>query len=196
MQIQQWSWVIVPITMFVLFLLSQLAKRDEEKKRQARLSPQRRDVPAPAEDDQRTEMQRFLDEVRGMRDRAEQKKQEAQAPWSPPPERIERVVPVVREVRRVEPKPKPQRRRSVTPPQEPAVLEVVALTENADDATVPRRQARAATIRNAAAPAIAEMFTLLRTPRSLATAWILKELLDRPMCMRLGRGGAGATGWV
>src|SRR5438132_8782567 len=80
----QWSWLIVPITMFVLFVISQLMKRDEEKQRQRPVvGPRRKPADEDAEDN-RSEMQKFLDEVQRMRERSEQKKQETTAPWSAP----------------------------------------------------------------------------------------------------------------
>src|SRR5438105_5091808 len=79
-----WSWLIVPITMFVLFVISQLMKRDEEKQRRRPVVGPRREPAHEEAEDNRSDMQKFLDEVQRMRERNEQKKQETTAPWSVP----------------------------------------------------------------------------------------------------------------
>ena len=175
---QQWSWLIVPIIMFVLFVVSQLMRREEEKQRQRRLSQPRREPQPPRPEDDRSEMQRFLDEVQRMRERSEQKKQEATAPWSPPVQQPEPVVPVVR----VAPRPQP-RRRAPTPPAQPQpVLEVLAVET---ESRVPTSKASVGAVRRrGASPAARQMLSLLQSPQSLATAWLLKEVFDRPLCMR------------
>jgi|ERR1051326_5752073 hypothetical protein len=176
----QWSWLIVPVTMFVLFVLSQLMKRDEQKQRQRRVEGPRRE---PAPEDDRSEMQKFLDEVQRLRDRAEQKKKEAATPWSAP----QRIEP---EVQTTAPQPRPvvrvasERRRPsvrITKPQ--PVLEVVAADDDEAAATV-RKSEPVTMARPPASAAARQMLELLRSPQSLATAWILKEVFDRPLCMR------------
>lgn len=185
----QWSWLIVPVTMFVLFLLSQILKRNEEKDRASR-----RPAPRPEQpEDTRSDMQRFLDEVQRLRDQATRKREAAAPPWSPPP----RPVPVVEEVRqpiRVTPRPVPQRRQPVVRPRPaPEVLEVIAVDqESASRAAKPVVTAKAVTTvlaaaRRPVAPIAVELLSLLSSPRSLATAVLLKEVLDRPLALRSER---------
>jgi hypothetical protein len=183
---EKWTWLIVPVTMFVLFVLSQLSKREQEKQKQRLVAAPRREPSEQRAEDKRSDLQRFLDEVQVLRDRAEQKKKEAVPLWSP----SERREPAVPELRQGSPVvPQPQRRNPALPqPQPQEVLEVIPVEDQGPAATARRAGALLAGhvgVKRSGSPAAREMLKLLGSPRSLATAWLLKEVFDRPLCMRL-----------
>src|SRR5262249_48223497 len=124
------------------------------------------------------EMQKFLDEVARMRERAEQKKQEATAAWSPAVERPEPAV----AVRWTPARPQPRSRPVVSIAEPQPMLEVLPVIEAVERAPAAKISV-AAEVRRGVSPAARQTLALLRSPQSLATAWLLKEVFDRPMCM-------------
>jgi hypothetical protein len=182
--VEKWTWLIVPVMMFVLFVLSQIMKRDEDKPRPRRQPQPRRDPAEPQQpQDQRGDLQRFLDEVQRLRERAEQKKQEASSPWAPPRPVQPVIVPEAGQAQRRKPVVKAVKKEEVlevvpvdTATEQPARILIAASREHA-------RPARPVS------PAAKQLLALLRSPSSLATAVLLKEVLDRPLCLRNERRG-------
>jgi hypothetical protein len=171
---REWTWLIVPLVALLLFLLSQVLNKDRQQVEQRR--PQRR----PG-----GELQRFLEEVRQLRQAKEPEPKLGEpvplyVPPPPPP-------PVVQQ--------RPEVRRTVAVPVLVGreVLDVLPANEpSAPPQGVSPKPAAALTVAplvtpSRVAPAVRRLVALLRDPRSLATAVLLKEVLDRPLAVRRRR---------
>ena len=169
-----WLQFIIPLALAVLYLLGHIVSSYQEQARQQQPRPPARPAP-PSDDAERErrarELQRRIDEARQRRreleEAAPRNAGEKSSPFGPPE------VPAVVLVQR-RPVPPPP----VRAPEPPPVV-------------VPPPPVPVAPIRTVAplpaAPVGAstrQVVALLRDRNSLAAAWLLKEILDRPVSRR------------
>jgi hypothetical protein len=193
---KDWIWLIVPLLPLLIFLIRQIFIREEQP------PPRRRQQPRPAQRpaaEQRGggDLKRFLDEVRQLRER----------PTSSP--KLGEPSPAfVAPVPDSKPIPEPQQRGQDSglqtqrwqqlPSQQPVVLEIPSVLPADPLPAAPALKVQPLTLDPKAVPlpirpvmapkkvsaATRRLVSLLGSRDSLATAVLLKEVLDRPISMR------------
>ncbi len=199
-----WIKWLVPLIILAGYILSHLAKNREEPRRSQRPPlppplPPRDSGERPAARRSPSEVDRFLEEVRRRRETGEKptvpaarepsSRGERERPR--PASKITAAEPVLRPQRtgREEPpKPRPARRPSGAQEAAPFAKLVPApapappsLAETAAAQAVMHFPSPAA---KPVSPAAQQLLELLKTPQSLQTAILLREVLDRPRCRR------------
>ena len=187
-----WTIIIVAVAMWFLSNLFR-GGEDERAKGDAKGPPRR--TPAGRGRPAGNDIDRFLEEINRRRKQAAERESTRTQPPPPPAARprprtrtarpeaergaaIPMVLPVEparREaVRRPAPPPEPAKPQAVRPvEQSPAPVSAVA-QENVAPVLTVRPQP----------PALTQLQSLLRTPQSLRTAFLLKEILGPPRCRR------------
>jgi hypothetical protein len=204
-----WEILVIPLIAFGVWILGTIFRGAEEaaKDRARRFpgegGPQRRRGA--------TDLDRFLEEARRRREGAEQAKagpavdpldrplsQQAEAPPRPTPilrpqpqqrrepakrvpqSRPKETTPPARPSPRVMLEMAPPETRAAPPPQPPPPPPSQEVPQVATTPpTVPRRQQVSA--------AVAQVARLLRSPQTAGAAYVLREILDEPMCKRRRR---------
>ncbi len=193
-----WEILIIPLIALGVWILGTLFKGEEERlKKNARRpsAPARQPLPRRPV----TALDRFLEEARLRREAEERRK----APPPPPPPSISRPPLSERPLRQRETPPRPARppkrteeipvalpvARPVTPP---VVAEAVLVTPRPQPATEtpPSPPPPAVPIVPRATPSspiLQQVRSLLSEPRTAGAAFALREIFDRPLCMRRRR---------
>lgn len=201
------DWVkwVIPLIALAVWILSNLAKNQQPERRLPR-------VPAPDRDDtprRRTaeELDRIISEAR--------KRREAPAPVLPPPVLEETVeasvappprampddadkIPTPRKESRktTRKEESPRRRRRLPNPEtvvanEEIIVARVVKPVQDTSALTPTRSEAAVVTRSAASVASAntllQVRDMLRSPQSLGVAFLLREILEPPLCLRQKR---------
>jgi hypothetical protein len=181
-----WELLIIPLIALGVWIIGTLFKSEDDKTRKgvarrgnvAGRQPGRRMV---------TDLDRFLEEARRRREPEDRRKAAA------PPARVPAPRPPVRE-RPSQPRDTPRRVASVVVQEEVAValpaLQPIAAPPFAEPvASQPSpREPPPATPAPAAAPRLPpipqQVRSLLSKPQTAATAFVLREIFDRPLCRR------------
>lgn len=202
-----WEVLIVPLIALGVWVLGTLFKTDDDprarpgQRRQGfGQGPTRRPV---------SDLDRFLAEARRKRETGERPRpapQPTQAATPPRPARSSTDAPLAQRVRpptvpppqrQPAPTPPPQRRRpeptvpvarpAPAPQPEPPTVEPIVAVVVEPTPVVPERKPVAA--KPAVAPALAQVLAMLRSPGVARTAFVLREVLDPPLCRRPHRFG-------
>jgi hypothetical protein len=181
-----WVMFIIPVIAVGIWAIKTAIEKGAEANR---------NVPQPARPggprrSASSEIDRFLEEVN--RRRQEQQRQ-SRRPAPPPPSRTIEVeveaqpAPRPRPVYRPRPSMPPPIRRPVPEPivvvAEPAIPEAIAVPATVSLATALITTAPPRVVRPVS-PLIQELQGMLRTPRSLRTAFVLTEVFGKPKCHR------------
>lgn len=189
-------WLIPVVVMVGAWILRGLLRSEEE--------PRPRQPAWPGEGPERsarpvTDVDRFLEEINRLRRKSAEERAEAPRPiLAPPPVRRPTVRPVTREAPRprpmttipvaipaAEPAPRQPFPEVVIPVEViPAVRPAPAASTGAAAAFVPTKM-----VARAPSPALAQLVASLRTRESVRSAFLLRELLDAPLCKRRQRRG-------
>lgn len=174
-----WEILIIPLIALGVWILGTLFKgEDERNKRGARgpggsvrRAPSRRPV---------TDLDRFLEESRRRREAEER---ERVLPVPPPRPVVSR--PPLRE-RVAKPRETPPRIAPAMPPQEspPVAVPVARPVEEPVAQAPPLPPAPPTRSQDRPSPILRHVRTLLSSPQSAGAAIVLREILDRPRCMR------------
>jgi hypothetical protein len=193
-----WEWLL-PIILAFWFLVTLIRKTEEERRNRERAGPNSDRPPPPARPRrQTTDIDRFLEEVNRRRGQAVERK----------PRTVTEARPTV--PRTVVPSPPPG--KSAAPPRPPAVQPVTSVLPPTVSvlaaATVPSvepvtavpatkpaqgvkwpgtdeaRQATSAAAGTTPAGSADSLLDLLRSPQSLQTIFLLREILAPPRCRR------------
>jgi hypothetical protein len=168
-----WEVLIIPAIALVVWILTTLFRGGENAQMPLR---RERDETTPTRRPA-TPLDRTLDEAR--RRRVQPPPVRRPAPPSQvrrpvlleevkePPRRPAPARPIVLELAEPEP-PRPQSRPEYTPPSAPTA-EVAPATQ---------------AVRQPASPVVGQVRQMLRSPRSAAAAFVLREILDEPRCRR------------
>ncbi len=174
-----WEILIIPLIALGVWILGTLFKGEEERlKKNARRpgAPPRRTPRRPV-----TDLDRFLEEAR-LRREAEEKRKAS----PPPPLRHERPL----RPREAPPRPaRPTSRIEETPVAPPVVAEAVVIAPRPQTATQPSPPAPpplpfAAASEVRVSPLLQQVRSLLSKPQTVGAAFVLREIFDRPLCMR------------
>lgn len=181
-----WEILIIPLIALFVWIIGTLFKSEDDKTkkgvgRRGNVSgrpPGRRPV---------TDLDRFLDEARRRRE------PEVPRKTAPPPPRAPVARPTVRE--RPQPPREPLRRAAPVLVEEevvvalpaPRPVEAVPVAELVAAESLPRQPSisvppPAVAVRSS--PISQQVRSLLRKPQTAATAFVLREVFDRPLCMR------------
>ncbi|MHB1426303.1 MAG: hypothetical protein ACYC3I_24325 [Gemmataceae bacterium] len=187
---QQWELLIIPLIALLVWIVGTLFKSEDDKTKKG--GPGRGNVSGrtpsrrPA-----TNLNRFLEEARRRREGDERPKATPAAPpprapiarpplrerASKPREAPPRVAPPV--IRREEVPVAVPAARAVAPPP---VVEPVPTVTPMSDIVIP---AAPTTTRDThLSPIVQQVHSLLSQPRTAATAFVLREIFDRPLCKR------------
>jgi hypothetical protein len=176
---------IVPVVVLVVWLLQQLLRARENEE------PVRPRPGAPAQGRGTSDIDRFLQEIDRMRRRPAGESSDRPRPAPPP---VQRPRPVqAAPVPRVRPVPRPVTARSSEPP--PEVIVVEAVQRGTPPAVVPVSTATPVHVAprvsralgdegRRLAPGARAALELVRSPKSLAAAVLLQEILGPPRCRR------------
>jgi hypothetical protein len=187
-----WEILIIPLIALGVWILGTLFKTGEDDKMKrgvrrpgsvAGRGPSRRPV---------TDLDRFLEEARRRREQEERPK----PPPAPPPARASVARPPLRE-RPTRPRETPPRVAApvIRAPEAPVALPVArpieqpAFVEPVVAATPPRDVPSSSTPAPATrpvptSPILQQVRSLLSKPQTAGTAFVLREIFDRPLCMR------------
>jgi hypothetical protein len=174
-----WEILIVPLIALGVWILGTLFRSEDEK---IKKGPRRPGSSAPRTSGRRpvTNLEQFLEEARRRREAEER----AKAPPPPPPPARS----PLRE-RPSRPAQKPAVRRAEVPVAVP-VARLVAPTEAIDVVEVVSASpppAPTTTREPQLSPMVQQVRSLLSKPQTAATAFMLREIFDRPLCQRRRR---------
>ncbi len=196
---RNWHFII-PIIAVAVWILSSLIKGNEEQVRRPRPRPEPDEPPPDRPRRAPSEIDRFLQEVqRRRKDKdGEERRKDPERRAEPVMAEIPRAIPVEpilipEPLRRASGRhgERASKRRSVEVP--PVVVQEVpppaALATSGSFWQPPAQAAQPTAARAAGTPAqqtsaSRQLLALLRSPQSLGTAFLLREVLDRPLSMR------------
>jgi hypothetical protein len=178
-----WEWV-VPVIALVLWILNNLIRNADEKQARNVRRPAEPEGERPAE---RTtsDVDQFLEEINRMRRRSTPQRREEP---KQPPVRSEEPAPVF--VPTVVERPRPQQRPRPRPAEKPRtmVAKPVAVQVGAEIRDVipvaPPNAPTALAPTRRPSPAVAQLWSMLRTPGSVQAAIMLQEVLGPPRCRK------------
>jgi hypothetical protein len=200
----QWEWLISVLFVLALIVNSFLRRNDEERRTSRPRLPGEPDRPPVERTPRRTgtDIDRFLEEVN--RRRRQSAEQHTEAGKREPPTVIPQAKPVP-----AKPRPRPTKPAGGTPSRpapalrpapERRVSEPVVVAEVVPVSPQPKVMAKVEHVvgrlaapappptRTAAPPTdLVGLVALLRSPQSLRTAIMLREIFDSPRCRRYGR---------
>jgi hypothetical protein len=189
----QWEILIIPLIALGVWILGTLFKtgEDEQTKKGGRKpggpsgrGPSRRPV---------TDLDRFLDDARRRRETEERRGKPALPP--PPPQPVIVRAPLSERPprpREAPPRSKPPVRREEVPVAipiarivaEPALPEAVLVEPRGHLSAEPPVIAPKSTRDTRISPIVQQVRALLSKPQTAGAAFVLREILDRPRCMR------------
>lgn len=185
-----WEILIIPLIALGVWILGTLVKSEDEKTKKGVRRPGSVSTRGPGRRPV-TDLDRFLEEARRRREAEESPK----PPPVPPPVRTPIARPPLRErpTRQREAPPRvaaPVIRTTevpvAQPVEQPALVEPVSTVVPARDATPPPPiETRPAQV----SPILQQVRSLLSKPQTAGTAFVLRELFDRPLCQRRHRFG-------
>jgi hypothetical protein len=181
----QWEILIIPLIALGVWIMGTLFKSEDDKTKQGARGrgnvPNRGPSRRPG-----TNFERFLEEARRRRE-AEDRPKAAPAP-PPPRPRVSR--PPLRErppqPREAPPLIRPKEVPIAVPVAQPIApppsVEPVAVAPQAGGDAIPAVPTIARDLRPS--PIVQQVHSLLSKPQTAATAFVLREILDRPLCKR------------
>ena len=191
-----WLILLIPVAVSILSLLFRATK--EEPRRPGRMRPGEGPVAGRPQRRSVSDIDQFLEEINRRRREAAERRRAAEAPSAPvrpappedrpplpPPVRARPLPPPV-----VKPPRRPERERQEPPrlrEQEKIIIAEVVPSARQSGPAMPAPEAAAqvavATPRPAS-PALTQLLPLLRSRQGLRTAFLLQEILGRPVCRR------------
>ena len=182
-----WIKLVIPLIAVAVWILSNLAKnRDETRRQRTAPPPKPEDGMGPARRRTPAEVDKFLEEVRRRREALEGK---LKKPLSPPPAPVPlaQTVPEFPRARTIPPPlpmpppPRPEIRRSSV--SEPVMAKLVPTPAPEPEVVVPAAPRVTAL---PSSPQVRQTLALLRDRKTLVTVMLLREILDQPLCKRMG----------
>jgi len=193
-----WEILIIPLIALVVWILGTLFKSEDDRTKRGARRPGAPSGRAPARRPV-TDLDRFLEEARRRRESEEKRK----APPPPPPRPVVSRPPLSeRPSRPRETPPRPSLRTEEVPvalpvarpvpqpatPREAVVEAALAVPRPqsvAEVASPPPAPPVPVTTRDTRpSPILQQVRTLLSKPQTAGTAFVLREIFDRPRCMR------------
>lgn len=188
----QWDWVswLIPLVALFVWILSNLARVREDEPRRARPPQARSDADPDAPPRKSSDADQFLEEARQRREQREARKKA---------EETRRVQPVREEPRRSVVSAQPARVEPVRKPAPPPLPKVVVKPASQSRQPGPRVEevvvakivapSRAEEAPGAPAPSFErsarkQILEMLKKKENLKAAFLLREILDPPLCRR------------
>lgn len=181
-----WPVLVIALIPVAVWILATIFRGVEEVKERSR-PPRPRGDGAQVKVPRRPagELDRFLDEARRRREPGPKRRAEPTVTGTLELERlpVEKPAPRPAVVRREEPKPRPKQ-DVPAPPAAPAVVVVAAPVEAALLPNPPPAPPRAGPTARPVSPLLGRLGGMLRDRNSLALAFVLREVFDRPVSQR------------
>ncbi len=182
-----WEILIIPLIALGVWILGTLFKGEDERAKKGVRRPGVSSGRTPARRPV-TDLERFLEEARQRRETEERRK----VPAAPPPPQATISRPPLRErpsrPREAPPRSAPAVRReqipAAIPVAEAAMPEAVLVAPRVQPSAEPPPITPTTTRDTRPSPIVQQVRSLLSKPQTAGTAFVLREIFDRPRCMR------------